>query len=286
MYLRCSMQYYFRYVLGLKERPKLYMSNGSAGHTALELNSKNKIATGADQKLEEILQNYHDAFDKEIKDFEKSDFKPDDDPGTTKNVTDQILTVYRHRIAPDIRPIAVELDFTVPLPATEDFEFETKPMQGKIDLVASRGRIMQPNAKPMDRKGVFDNKFPQRLPSNLQDLADINDQTTVYDMALTMAGAPPDDLGFIHFVPPTKTIASRIITTYRSAELMKPENRLRRHQRLLYKIRTTARAIAHGIFIPTDDPRICAGCGFRDRCQFSLVKNDYDALMIRQKGAE
>ena len=285
MYMRCSMQYYFRYVLGHKERPKLIMSNGSAGHEALELNAKHKIASGEDQPLEQIISNYDQALTKELADFEKSDFEPDDSIPAIKDATTQSLTVWRVKEAPLVTPITAELEFTIPLPETETFQYPTKPVTGKIDRISKRLRTVIPGRPRQARTEVVDYKFPQRLPSNLQELANMNDQLTTYDLVLTMAKTPTDDLGFEHFVPPTKTIPSRILQTYRSPELMTPQARVNKQSRLLYKFRTVSRAITSGIFLPTDNPQICGQCGFRQMCQSSLVKSDYDALQIRQQGA-
>jgi hypothetical protein len=268
------MQYYFRYVLDLKERPKLHMSNGTAGHRALELNALHKIETQQDQPLEQILDNFSDAFTKELNNFEPTDFAPDDNADATKDGTVQSLSIYRKLNAPLVQPLAVELAFTIPIATTEEFQEEAPPVQGHIDIIERQ--------IASTRIELLDNKFPTRLPSSLQDLANLNDQLTVYDYAMNAIGQKPDELGFLHFVPPTKTLPSRIIKTLRANELLRPQARGRRYERLLYKIRTVTRGIRTGIFIPTDNPQTCRPCGYNQICQYSLAKNDYNVLQIRQ----
>jgi hypothetical protein len=283
LFLRCSMRYYFRYVLGIPEKPALNLVRGIAGHKALELNSKHKMATKVDQPLEQILDTFATEFDKGLAKMSKDDFEPGENPGLQKDQTTEILRVYR--LDPDgalaTTPKAVELDFTVPLPATEKHHEEMKPITGKIDEIAERRRIVIPRARPVKRTGIIDNKFPSRKPSNVLELAELSDQLTMYDLVTTRAGVPTDDLGFQHFIPPTKTIGPRIERTYRPPHAMTPERRTARHERLLYKLRQAARQIGAGIFQPQDDPRVCSTCPYRKMCQYSLAKSDYEAMLIR-----
>lgn len=283
LFLRCSMRYYFRYVLGIPEKPALNLVRGIAGHKALELNSKHKMATKQDQSVEQILDTFSTEFDKGLAKMSKDDFEPGENPGQQKDATAEILRVYRldPQQAAATTPKAVELDFTVPLPPTEEHHEEIKPITGKIDEISERKRIVVTRAKPVKRTMILDNKFPGRKPSNVEELAELSDQLTMYDLVMTRAGVPTADLGFQHFIPPTKTIGPRIERTYRPATAMTPDRRAARHERLLYKLRQAARQIAAGIFTPQDDPRVCSTCPYRKMCQYSLAKGDYEALLIR-----
>lgn len=282
-FMRCSLQYYFRYVLGWKGRPNLNLARGSAGHLTLEKNSRHKLTAKTDQPLEQMLDNFSDAWTKELSKFEPDDFEPGDNPDREKDHSIELIRTFRldpHQAAA-ITPIAVELDFTAPLPVDEKFPDEMKPITGKIDQIGSRKRIVVPRARAVKRTEVIDYKWPSRKPSNVLDLAIMSDQLTMYDYVLTQAGSPTDDLGFVHFIPPTKTIPARIEATYRPPQNMIPARREARHQRLLFKLRQVMRDIVDGRFIPVDDPRVCANCEFRNRCQDSLVKDDYEAILIR-----
>ena len=279
MYLRCSMQYYFRYVLGLKQRPRLFFANGTAGHKALETNALHKIAHGEDQALDAMLATFSDTYDKEVAELEKRDLKPGDDIGKTKDGTVNVLTYYRNVEAPLVTPRAVEMEFLVPLPATETYQTETPPVNGFIDQVSVRRPEPWRKLGRRLRTSVDDHKFPaRRMP---QAKIDLSTQHDMYDLVLTRAGVPTDDLTLQVFLPPNKKEGPRVERMYRDAALMTPEARAARHERLLYKLRTVARGIKEGIFVPTDDPQTCAGCGYRDMCQFSLVKKDYEELQLR-----
>lgn len=282
MLLRCGFQYMFRYKEGLKERPNLPMANGSAGHLSLQLNNLHKIETQEDQSLEQILDNYSAEFTKQLSEFEKSDLSPADNPDATKDLTVQSLTIFRGKEAPKITPLSAEVEFLVPITKENDTDEPILPIKGFIDTIQKRERIILPNAGPTPRIEVIDYKFPSRKPSDSAQRAMLSDQLTMYDMVLSKAGKPPDDVGFMNFIPPTKTIPARIEAAYRPIEMMRSKARESRHARLIYKLRTAARMIRENLFMPTDDPKVCAWCGYRDRCQNSLVKNDYEAMLLRQ----
>lgn len=277
LFLSCSMKYYFRYVEGIRGNPALNMTRGTAGHKALELNARYKMANKVDQSSEEIIDNFWTAFDAGVAEMEADDFLPGDNPGKEKDLTTEILRVFR--LDPDhaaaTTPLSVELDFTVPLDA------DIKPITGKIDIIQSRKRIVTPNGRPVKRTMVLDNKFPARKPSNVEMLAEMSDQLTMYDLVMTRAGVPTVDLGFQHFIPPTQKIGPRIERTYRPLTAMTPDRRAARHERLLYKLKQAARQIAAGIWQFQDDPRVCSYCDYRKVCQGSLAKDDYTALLLQ-----
>lgn len=283
MYLRCSMQYYFRYVLGRKERPRLHFARGTAGHEATELNARYKIEHGTDQSMEQIEDNFDTAWSRELDDLEKSDILPGEDPGKEKDNTIETLRLYRGKHAPLVTPEAVELEFRVDFKPTEEYHEPLKPVVGKIDIINRLKRVVHTGAKPVKRTELVDRKFPGRLPSNMQQKADLDLQLTTYDAVLHQAGKKTDDLGFQFFVPPTKTIGARLFNIYRDPLLMLPNARKDRHGRMLYMYRTVARGIKNMIFTFRDDPQVCNGCGFKEICQVGMKYRDYEGLQMRAK---
>ena len=277
-YLRCSFKYMFKYELNLKGAPNLNMARGSAGHTALELNARHKIETGEDQPVAQILDNFSAEFDKEMAEVGDEGLLPGDDPGKTKDETIEVLRYYAIKEAPLVQPLSVELEFLAPFPQTEEHHEPIPPIKGFIDYIAKRTRQIMPNARPVERIELMDRKFPQRKPSNSLEKAILSPQLTMYDMVLWTAGKRVDDIGFENYIPPTKTIGPRIEPIYRPPEWMTPEARETRHARLMFVLRRVYRAITRGdTYSPVDDPRVCAGCEFRKRCQASLAKDDYIA---------
>jgi CRISPR/Cas system-associated exonuclease Cas4 (RecB family) len=273
-------------VLGWPEPNSLNLTRGSAGHHALELNARHKLIEKLDQSAEQIIDTFTTRYDKDLADFSKDDFQLGDNPGKDKDLTVETLRMWRldPSLAVARTPQAVELDFTIPIPPDES-GFEMKPVTGKIDVVETIMRVLVPRARPVQRTEIVDYKFPARLPSNLQLSADISPQPTIYDYVATQAGTQTQDVGYIHFVPPTKTIPARIIPVYRSKEELTPERRAARHERILMQMRNAAKTIAAGNWNFQDDPRVCASCPYRKVCQGSLAKDDYTALQLTGRHA-
>lgn len=274
------MQYYFRYILGLKERPSLRLSNGKAGHNALEHSLRTKMRTKAEVPTEELMDVFSDFYTAETAEIDPNDLKPGEDLGKQKDETANTLRYYQARRAPLITPLAVEQEFTLTLDPTETHPDPELPIIGRIDTIQTETE-KHPLAVP--KSAVIDHKFVGRMYNQMK--VDIDDQPTLYDAVMRRAGIHVARLGFQLFLPPDKT-GPRIVPMYRSAELVTPEARENRIARLIFKIRTALRQIRAGDWMPTDNPITCASCGFRERCQMSLVKSDYEAMMIRQKYGE
>lgn len=290
MWQRCSLQYYYRYIEGWKERPSLNLARGKAGHAAVEHNLKSKMKTGEDVPIDVMLDVFSQEYDHELSGFEDTDLMPGENIGKTKDDTVKVLATYRHEEAPLMIPKMVEAEFSIEVPAPEDGH-PIRPVIGRMDLIGDRDPSLAAEyginldiLDPINQtrfSAVIDHKFVTRLSKTQADI-DLSDQLTLYDMVMAKSGLPTDRLGFELFIPPLKTQKARIVQLLRDPNMMTPEVRQQRHDRLIYKIQTIERAIAYGIFVPTDDPKVCGWCGYKDRCQKSLVKDDYDALALRQ----
>ena len=263
MYLRCGMQYYFRYILGIKTPPELAPSAGTAGHDAVEADSKRKIRTGASMPLDELLDYFSGVYDMRVRDVEE---KPDEDKGRTKDEIVNGLSVYTETVAPKVLPIIVEHKFTLDMPGKHR---PIRPIIGRIDLVTHR-------------LGIWDNKFITTRRGKSQLEVDISPQLTTYDAAFEQqTGKPASEVGIIQFKPPGRDVLrypAEVTMIKRKA--MTPEQRQDRIARTAYQFETAEAGIAAGIFIPTDNPMTCGWCGYRDRCQSSQV-TDYEAMQIR-----
>ena len=271
MYTRCSMQYYFRYIKDLIEPPKLALSAGKAGHSTLEANYRQKIKSGDDLALAELLSKYSDFYDNETAELEAAALEPDESIGKVKDEGIAQLTVYHAKIAPKIRPLLVEWEFNTDL-SDPAYEYPLRIANGRIDLVTAALEI-------------YDNKFvTTRRGVKSQADVDLSMQLSLYDMTFEERfKRTPNALGLMVFIPPGKTIATppevQVIT--RDPRLMTRDIRAARHARLIHQLHTVEREIALGIYRPVDDPRVCSWCGYREQCQYSLVRDDFTAMKIR-----
>jgi hypothetical protein len=286
MYLRCSMQYYFRYVVGLKERPKVSLSLGKGGHAALEWNTKVKLRTGADAPTDEVVQKASDVMDHYLTDLPPSEIEKDVEPGGHKDKLLQATRIYRMRDAPAIRPISAEVEFNLDmnLLQPEGSEPLTEPIRivnGKIDVLYDDYETRVVSHPDAIRVGVEDYKYVTRKKTQTE--VNISPQITLYVAWLkTITGKWPTKAGLRMMHPGTKENPPDSIVLNREAEHMTGAALTRRLARLAYQFRTAERGIRAGIYLPTDDPITCSWCGFRERCQNSLV-DDFEAATIREK---
>lgn len=284
-YKRCSLQWYYRYILGQKSPPGLALARGKAGHAALEYNARKKISTGADAPLADILDKFSDAYDAETNDADLI-VNPDQSIGATKDLTVETIRVYRNTVAPSRFPLKVEHAFELDIPASEAYEHPIKIINGRIDLIEidpdlALAYLAEPSSKPPTR--IVDYKYSKFAKKTAD--ADMSWQLTLYDIVINEATGGRDvaSLGFMTLQEPTKTLPARITETLRSPEEMEPGQRQKRRDRLIHVLRTTQKAIDAGIYLPTDNPMICGWCGYRQSCQSSLAKTDWTT--IQQKGA-
>lgn len=123
-FLRCPKQYEFRYVMGLKEPPKISLLEGSAHHAALEMNNKHKQARGFDLTASTVTEKFVEELRGRVAEVERLDWEDESEDKLTERGK---LWHYEYmkRLAPGISPDIVE----------ERFEKEVK-LAGKDVLIS------------------------------------------------------------------------------------------------------------------------------------------------------
>jgi hypothetical protein len=282
-YLRCSYQYWFAYILNLKERPKVSLALGSGGHAALEFNTKFKIQRKHDAPEEYFLDVMSSQMDRELTAVPFSEYEKDAEPGGLKDKFIGAGRVYHRRDAPTIHPIAAEypfmLDMNQYLPENEE---PIKLVRGYIDLVYDpMGKFLGDPSQI--RVGVEDYKFVTRKKS--QSEVNLSPQLTTYAAAMHQkTGKYVTEVGFRQMHPGTQKDGPDSIVLQREPELMTPQALEGRMKRIAFQFARMQAAVKADIFVPTDDPITCSWCGYRDRCQKSLV-TDMEAASIRATNA-
>ena len=278
MWTRCSMQYYFRYVLGLKERPNLKLIRGKAGHAAQEHTLKYKIETGKAAPLDESLDVLRDHYTRQLTEDEP-DLLPGDDPNLTQLAANETFRLYHDLVVPETKPVSVETEFWLEIPPmSEDDDAPILPILGFIDLV--------------EESAVTDHKWVADMRGKTQAVVDLSPQLTLYDLWLTTTAQQTQNLVLEYLLPPKIHVVdelpivrepARIVPMKRSPELVTEPARSNRHKRLTFQLRQVAKEIKAGTYRPVDNPMICSWCGYRDRCQNSLAPRDYDAILLREQ---
>lgn len=131
MYLRCPMQFYWRYIEGRMEPPGVAMITGTSGHAALEVNNRNKIAKGDDLPTAQVLECFQDTFADKSKEIE--DWGDETKDRVIASVVPG-LRCYMEEDAPNVRPTGVEQPFQI--------DADGLPIFGFIDLTTDKNAVM------------------------------------------------------------------------------------------------------------------------------------------------
>lgn len=110
-YLRCPMQYYYRYCEGMILPPRAAMTVGSCVHYGVECNYWQKKDSRKDLPAPEVIGYYEQRFDQLS---EETDWG-DDDPGEHKDKGVSMISVYHENISPIVQPKEMELNIPIPL---------------------------------------------------------------------------------------------------------------------------------------------------------------------------
>jgi RecB family exonuclease len=233
MYLRCPLQYKFRYIDNLIIPPASAITLGKTIHQTLEENFSQKVKTQQDLPLNYLKDYFSDVWEIEAK---ETQFEKDEKPGKIKDEGINLVSVYHKTHSPKILPISVEEEF--------ELEFENSPLRlkGYIDLI-DRNKI------------IIDHKIKSRS-MNQQD-AEQDLQLTAYYLAYKIKKQkPPQGLRFDVIVR-TKTPKIQQIT------ISKTDEDTTRFLKILTQV---TKAISSGIFYPHES-YFCNVCGYKKLCK-------------------
>lgn len=237
MFLRCPLQYCFKYVEGINIPPDGNLLLGKSIHKALEVNYRQKIQTRVDLPVEQLFEIHATAFDEMTK-AEEVAFDEDEDPGKLKDCGIGCLKAYCAELAPSIQPVSVEEHFVL--------EFDNVPysFQGYLDIVDEKGFIR-------------DHKCVKR--SYAANAAEEDIQLTGYNLAHNcLKGKAPAGLIFDCLV---KNKVPKIMSVSSGP---RSERQLNRFLKLMGSV---AEAMKSGIFYPAEGNMACSYCGYKDKCK-------------------
>lgn len=150
MLQRCPYQWQQRYIHGRRERPAEAPVTGTAVHTAIETNFRQKIASQTDLPIVEILDQYaEEIFPRTVlKEQERSgeDVLWDTDPDRARARGKVMVSEYHGTVAPRIQPEDVELtlhvDFGLPVPVQGRFDVDRA--SSVIDIKTGKSPVHKP----------------------------------------------------------------------------------------------------------------------------------------------
>ena len=232
MFLRCPLQYFFRYKQGIKIPPNSSMTIGRVIHQTIEDLYKKKIET-QEMTEEEIKERFSCHWAVESK---ETQFKRDETSGELKDEGIKLISKYVEDIAPTVKPKELERKF--------ELRFENVPytLVGIIDLIEQNGTIV-------------DHKCSKRSPNQGEIDRDI--QLSAYQIGYkSMYGKDPKGLRY-DYVVRNKVPKTVQCTTERTPEAL---------NRFLKLVGHVSRAIENEIYYPNQS-MMCSCCGYKDLCK-------------------
>lgn len=234
-FLRCGAMYFFRYSLGLKSPPRGAQILGSAVHSGLEKNFRQKIQSQMDLPLSEITEFYSASFDflKPTAQWEKGE-----DSGKLKDDGVRILQAY-NPISRTIQPKEVEAPFSVALGGVPWV------LKGVVDMLDASALIV-------------DFKTTGRVPSAIE--AEKSLQLTTYSLAHRLRTGKVESGLRLDYLIRGKTPKIVQLDTTRTNEDL---------GRFLKLVGIVATSISEGRFVPNPTSPWCGPryCEFWDRCR-------------------
>jgi hypothetical protein len=240
-YLRCGEQWRLAYVVGVKSPPNLKAVRGIAVHKAVEVDMSQKMSSGVDLPVSDMLDAYSDSWDEES----ANGFMPDPmvTPGEIKDGGVKLIKLYHRQVAPTITPIAVEL----PL----QFDINGQTYTGQIDLLAEEVVGDQPI-----RTVIRDTKTTGRKPQGQNYLLNM----TGYALGVRQQGIEEADTVLDYLVATNKPY-------YHEIRMGGPisDDDIRRFAGV---VESVGDAINAGTFTPNGlVSGACSWCGFKAICK-------------------
>jgi len=228
MFLRCQYQWYLRYVEGLKVPPKAALVVGLAFHKGEEVNFTQKIDTGEDLPLDDVMDAYDTEFEQRAEEVEEWE----EDKGKVKDEGYKLLECYHKELAPTVQPLLVE-------------DWVEEKLDSGIILYGKRDVVTENLA-------VIDLKTANRKPSQI---------SLDYQLQLELYAIQGDiEKAFVHYAIKTKKPQTLVL----EHELPKEPRLLKVVSSVAKAIKEALRT---GNFIPNGlgHSWACQYCGYREK---------------------
>jgi CRISPR/Cas system-associated exonuclease Cas4 (RecB family) len=235
-FLRCGLQYEFRYVLGIRSPSSGAATLGRSFHTAIAKNLITKKENGVGCTLEEALDVFSSDFDDASK---EAAFTEGEDKDELKDVGIQCVSLHHKEIAPTIDPDVIEERFII----DTDAGFS---LGGTLDIVSKAGVIHDSKTSKT--------KYPDDAVSGAI-------QPAMYDFAYE-ALRGKKSTGFQYdVIVKTKTPKTQMVR----GQVTQADR-----EWLFQTLNSVHSAIKAGVFLPAqEDSWVCTKkyCGYWSRCK-------------------
>ena len=237
-FLRCPLQFYFKYVEKIPAPIDGNLLLGKALHAAAETNFRQKISSRKDISRVQILEMFNAAFES-LKQQEEVILK-EDQSFTELKVTGLKCTEILHaELAPAIQPVFIEQHFTFPLINSQFAGF-----QGFVDVVDSSNV-------------VHDIKTAKK--SYVESAAQTDLQLIAYNIGCrTFLKEPPRGFAFDVLVK-NKTVKLQTVST--------PGHTQAQLDRFIKLVHMVEQAMISKVFYPSENTMSCSFCSYKEQCK-------------------
>mgnify|MGYP001302554037 CR=1 FL=1 len=234
-YLRCPLQYYYRYIEGLIIPPNSALSFGKVTHKTAEDNYKQKIETKEDLPLDEMQDRWAQYWDEAA---QETEFEKDEKPGQIKDEGINCITTYHKEISPNVQPVLVEEKVELSF-ANTDYT-----LLGYIDVVD-------------ENKMIIDTKTTKRTPSEDNIKKDI--QLTAYSLCYQTLFEEKEAGVRLDYIVRNKKPKIVQLTANKTQDDI---------NRFLKLVAYVVKAIENELFYPNVHNVTCSekGCGYYHKC--------------------
>ena len=239
-FLRCPLQFYFKYIEKIPAPIDGNLLVGKAVHAAIETNYRQKINSKQDISGRQILEVFNNAFES-MKQQEEVILKEDQSLTELKITGLKCTEIYHSELASKIQPVFSEKHFSFPL---VDSHFAG--CQGYIDLVSQ------------EDSGLFVRDIKTSKKSYAEDAAKTDLQLQIYSVGCqTFLKETPKQFQFDVIVK-NKTPKVMTVSTpgYTQGQI----------GRLFKLIKKVEMAMRSGIFYPAEN-MMCSVCSYKNQCQ-------------------
>lgn len=237
-YLRCGLQFQFRYIDGLKIPPAAALTVGSAVDAAVTHNLKQKIDSNIDLPEQEVMDAYETDFNRRV---ELTDWAGTQS-GAEKDVGAKLTRLHYREAMPQIDPKLVQWEFNIDT--------------GRGYSVAGTADIIEKDGTIEDTKTSSKSYFPDSVSTKLQ--------PSMYSWAYGQsAGIPADRFRFRVLVKPQKIAKEKL-------QVVEGIVGKAQHDWLFKTIDHVHKAVQAGIAVPAiSDSWICSKkwCGYWSICR-------------------
>jgi len=243
MYLRCPLQFYYRYILNIKEPPAIALIEGGVHHSVLETNNRYKKKKKEDLSATQLVEIFKDKFSDEKKVIENWEGETENGINTR---AESLLSDYIKKFAPKLEPILIETKMQI--------NFQSSKVINSIKLLG----FLDVEGDFAGKETVLDYKTGKKTKTQTELESDIG--LSFYGLSSNLLLKRKVDIGFCMLKKTKKPVVEWLPAIF-------TQQRNRWFRQIVVGV---ANAISLGSFPPCNPAHWCCSerfCGYWKKCR-------------------